>query len=103
VTEPDSVTKAIMRVLRAHELQWVRPYHGRCSCGTWESRSDAANEFKAHVADELVMVYDQHVLRSEARLRTRLVRKLGVMARQAAGNTSAQRALAAAARVVQNG
>jgi hypothetical protein len=102
VTE-DQVTTGLVLVLGQHELQWVRPYHGRCTCRGWESRSDAANEFKAHLADEMVGVFDDYAARAEQRLRTRLARKMGVMARQAGADTSAQRAFAAAARVVQNG
>jgi hypothetical protein len=99
----DQVTTGLVRVLGAHELQWVRPYHGRCACGQWDSRSDAANAYKAHLADEMVGVFDDYAARAEQRLRVRLARKMGVMARQAGADTSAQRAFAAAARVVQNG
>jgi hypothetical protein len=81
MAEPDRLTTGLVAVLGTHELQWIRPYVAQCSCGSWDSKSDAAEAFKAHLADELVEVVDAYVERSEARLRQRLAKKLQVLAR----------------------
>jgi len=57
VTEAvDTLRTELTRVLGEHELQWVRPYVGRCSCTDWESSLDAAEEHRAHVAAKLAEV-----------------------------------------------
>jgi hypothetical protein len=103
MAEPDRLTAGLVTALGEHELRWIRPYHGACSCGSWDSRYDAAEEYRAHLADQMVEVVDAYTARSEHRLRLRLARKLSVLARQAPANSAEQRAYAAAGRVVLKG
>jgi hypothetical protein len=103
MTEPDRLTAGLVTALGEHELRWIRSYHAACSCRSWESKHDATEEFKAHLADQLVEVVDAYTARSEHRLRVRLGRKLSVLARQAPSNSAEQRSFAEAGRIVLKG